>query len=237
MDNTDYDEEREVNLIASRKMRGSVMNIALPSQEEKKQAEISRQPTNKRKRSEMDAYQNQDGQKDMAFNNIRKAFESHGNSDAESLSRRGLKRMKIADDSEVQVQNYDEKGNRSCLKMTAETSREEREREDEDAPMRKLSISNFEPIQPMNLSKPKSTFEKEAIQIYGTPQPNRSESMAFNQLVFKNNSYFDDYHINPENLFRKPKNIPDFQLNEPQSGDQCEENPRGKIENRLSFDF
>mmetsp|Transcript_32316 Transcript_32316/g.36829 ORF Transcript_32316/g.36829 Transcript_32316/m.36829 type:complete len:274 (+) Transcript_32316:87-908(+) len=32
MDNTDYDEEREVDLIASRKhLRGSVMNIALPS--------------------------------------------------------------------------------------------------------------------------------------------------------------------------------------------------------------
>lgn len=32
MDNTDYDEEREVNLIASRKLKGSVMNIALPSE-------------------------------------------------------------------------------------------------------------------------------------------------------------------------------------------------------------
>jgi len=36
MDNTDYDEEREVNMIANKKLRGSVMNIALPTDIEDK---------------------------------------------------------------------------------------------------------------------------------------------------------------------------------------------------------
>jgi len=34
VDNTDYDEEREVNMIANKKLKGSVMNLALPSDPE-----------------------------------------------------------------------------------------------------------------------------------------------------------------------------------------------------------
>jgi SHAQKYF class myb-like DNA-binding protein len=98
MDNTDYDEEREVNLIASRKMRGSVMNIALPNgQEEKKKLEAVKSENSKRKRSELDSYRNVDSQKERSLNNIRKAFEQHTNDGSGGSNYRTIKRMKTSE--------------------------------------------------------------------------------------------------------------------------------------------
>jgi len=88
-DNIDYDEEREVNMIANKKLRGSVMNIALPNDsEDKKRLETAH--TGKRKRTEVDNYKINEIQNEISINNsngargnkstkdiIRTAFEQH----------------------------------------------------------------------------------------------------------------------------------------------------------------
>jgi SHAQKYF class myb-like DNA-binding protein len=52
-DNTDYDEEREVNIIANKKLRGSVMNLALPgAPENNKNMDISGNEAFKRAKPE-----------------------------------------------------------------------------------------------------------------------------------------------------------------------------------------
>lgn len=66
MDNTDYDEEREVNMVANRKLKGSVMNIALPTPgEDKKRYEPTRSEIGKRKRSEYDVIRNNDAHREL----------------------------------------------------------------------------------------------------------------------------------------------------------------------------
>lgn len=63
-----------------------------------------------------------------------------------------------------------------------------------DHPFRKLSISNFEPIQPNgNVAKTKKAGSKDIIPNFSTPQPVRTDNMlrneafmtCFNKLVFK----------------------------------------------------
>eukprot|EP00344_Euplotes_crassus_P002806 CAMPEP_0197004594 /NCGR_PEP_ID=MMETSP1380-20130617/23801_1 /TAXON_ID=5936 /ORGANISM="Euplotes crassus, Strain CT5" /LENGTH=392 /DNA_ID=CAMNT_0042423439 /DNA_START=21 /DNA_END=1200 /DNA_ORIENTATION=+ len=94
MDNTDYDEEREVNIIANRKKGASVMNIALPSNtEEKKKHEGI-----KRKRSELDKLDRND--KNQSISNIRKAFEEHAGEPIHSGSQRADKRVKTSEQGE-----------------------------------------------------------------------------------------------------------------------------------------
>jgi SHAQKYF class myb-like DNA-binding protein len=87
-DNIDYDEEREVNMIANKKLRGSVMNIALPTDgEDKKRLDLTN--PNKRTRSEVDSYKsyehpNESNSRPVTARvssstkeAIRKAFEQH----------------------------------------------------------------------------------------------------------------------------------------------------------------
>jgi hypothetical protein len=101
MDNTDYDEEREVNIIANRKLRGSVMNIALPNgAEDKKKLEGAKSDSSKRKRSEIDHYRTQEISKEKSLNNIRKAFEQHAGDEADVANLRVTKRMKTSERGE-----------------------------------------------------------------------------------------------------------------------------------------
>lgn len=188
MDNTDYDEEREVNLIASRKLRSSVMNIALPnSAEEKKKHDGTRSENGKRKRSEVDSYKSQECQREQSINNIRKAFEQHVNDGNDTGSYRTIKRAKTSERGEHDIKRENVEGEeKPCSESTAVTSGSKKKVEEgEDGPYRKLSISNFEPIQPQNMTKTKTSGFKEAMPMYGTPQPNRSECMVLTQLVFK----------------------------------------------------
>ena len=76
---------------------------------------------------------------------------------------------------------------RPCSESTAvtNTSKSKNKVDTDETPLRKLSVSNFEPIQPQNLTKAKSIGLKDALPIYGTPQPSRTESMVLNQFVFK----------------------------------------------------
>lgn len=58
--------------------------------------------------------------------------------------------------------------------------------------------------------------------------------------MFSNsNACLDDYHITPEQLFRRPKEVdPLHSLHEAQAGDERKDYaPPVKPENRLSFDF
>jgi SHAQKYF class myb-like DNA-binding protein len=187
MDNTDYDEEREVNMVANRKNRGSVMNIALPPigtlVEESKTNNVTRCEAGKRKRSEYDNYVRPEFTREQSMNNIRKAFEQHANDDINSGNCRNNKRLKISEKDDKGFEHYQEE--KPCSEVTAITSRSKLKETEEDTPYRKLSISNFEPIQPSNMLKSKSTSHKDTYHIFGTPQPNRSENMVINQLVFK----------------------------------------------------
>lgn len=76
---------------------------------------------------------------------------------------------------------------RPCSESTAVTQacKIKNKNDTVETPFRKLSVSNFEPIQPQNLTKTKSMGLKDTLPIYGTPQPSRTESMVFNQFVFK----------------------------------------------------
>ena len=184
MDNTDYDEEREVNIIANRKLRGSVMNIALPSNsEDKKKTEGTKSEGGKRKRSEVDQYSKSDNNREQSIDNIRRAFEQHANEGNSSIIHRVTKRVKT---SEIEERSYaqqngdgDEKPRSEATAVTS--NYKQKEGFDEETPLRKLSISNFEPVQPKN----KLSKVKESQQTHGTPQPNRTENMIINQLVFK----------------------------------------------------
>jgi len=114
-DNTDYDEEREVNMIANKKLKGSVMNIALPNDpEEKKRLESAH--TGKRKRTEVDGYKLNDNLKETGMSNvigargnsstkdiIRKSFEQHEQNE-------GLKRIKTSEKGELEKVNIAENG-------------------------------------------------------------------------------------------------------------------------------
>lgn len=63
-DNTDYDEEREVNMVVNKKLSGSVMNIALPTEGEDKKRNNSAN-TGKRFRAEVDTYQGYENKKEL----------------------------------------------------------------------------------------------------------------------------------------------------------------------------
>lgn len=184
MDNTDYDEEREVNIIANRKLRGSVMNIALPTNsEDKKKNEGSRSEGGKRKRSEVDHYSRVERSKEQSLDNIRRAFEEHAN-EGSSSTHKIVKRVKTTEKDEkgyAQVANP-EGEEKPCSELTAASSGiKAKGQEEEEAPLRKLSISNFEPVQP----KKKPNSSKDNQPAHGTPQPNRDENMIINQLVYK----------------------------------------------------
>jgi len=182
MDNTDYDEEREVNIIANRKLRGSVMNIALPeNSEEKKRQEVKSEGV-KRKRSELDHIGANKSQKDQCLNSIRRAFEIHANEIDQSSRYRVDKRVKTTEKEERGFMNNGDYEEKQCSESTAVTSVSKiKEKEDEETPFRKLSISNFEPVQPKNKL---STFKNSAPN-HGTPQPDRTENMIISQFVFK----------------------------------------------------
>ena len=186
MDNTDYDEEREVNMVANRKLRGSVMNIALPSNSEDKKQEVSRGEGGKRKRSEIESYNRGEGSREQSINNIRRAFEQHANEGNTSNSQRTLKRVKTSERGERGYTHHPDKEEKPCSEMTAATGvSKAKETEDRDTPLRKLSVSNFEPIQPSPMIKAKSSFTKDTLPLYGTPQPNRTESMIINKIALK----------------------------------------------------
>lgn len=180
MDNTDY-EEKEVKIIANRKLRGSVMNIALPANsEDKKKSEGNKSETGKRKRSEVDQYERVENHREQSLDNIRKAFEQHANEGNQSIINRANKRVKTSDKEErsyIHI-NGDEK---PCSEATAVTSGPKtKDKIDDETPLRKLSISNFEPLQPKN-----KTALRDSNHTHVTPQPNRTENMIINQLVFK----------------------------------------------------
>lgn len=228
MDNTDYDEEREVNMVANRKLRGSVMNIALPANSEEKKQEAARSEAGKRRRSELEGYGRSEGSREQSINNIRKAFEQHANDGSNSCNQRVIKRVKTSERGEKGYNHHPDKEERPCSEITTATGVSKLKlKEDHEATIRKLSLSDFEPIQPSPMIKAKSTFNKEALPFYGTPQPN-------------NPGYFEDYHITPDQLFRKPRQIDHYQDGqEAQAGDERrQEKPHnGRSEARLSFDF
>lgn len=60
----------------------------------------------------------------------------------------------------------------------------------------------------------------------------------WHNLFSNSNAWLDDYHITPEQLFRRPKEIePTQSFYEAQGGDERKEAPPPKPESRLSFDF
>lgn len=186
MDNTDYDEEREVNMVANRKNRGSVMNIALPpiGTEEGKTSIVTRCEGGKRKRSEYENYVRPEWTREQSINNIKKAFEQHAGEGANSSSWRSSKRVKTSEKDEKDSHHFLEE--KPCSEITAITSRSKLKEVEEENPFRKLSISDFEPIQPNSmLMKTKSPSIKDTFHMYGTPQPNRTEIMVINKLVYK----------------------------------------------------
>lgn len=240
MDNTDYDEEREVNMVANKKLRGSVMNIALPSNSEEKKpvSELG-----KRSRSEMENSPKVPPQHSNKVTRecIRKAFEQHENNDGNSG--RPNKRIKISETSEKPVKARSEGEEIPCSESTNAVGDFKTRLDDlEVHPFRKLSISDFEPIQPKNGKLPKKQNSKDQISIYGTPQPRRGESMlkcgvftSFKELEFKDNACMDDYHITPDQLFRKPKDVEVNTGSSHQAHLQARARPiKGE---RLSFDF
>mmetsp|Transcript_13612 Transcript_13612/g.15260 ORF Transcript_13612/g.15260 Transcript_13612/m.15260 type:complete len:187 (-) Transcript_13612:386-946(-) len=186
MDNTDYDEEREVNIIANRKLRGSVMNIALPSnlEENKKKSEGTRSEGGKRKRSEVDIYIKEENQREQSLDNIRRAFEEHSNSNVNLSTNNVVKRVKTSEKEERSITPVinGEGEEKPCSESTVVTTgNKQKEKEEEENPLRKLSISNFEPVQPKN----KLSSSKDNQATHGTPQPNRTDNMIINQLVYK----------------------------------------------------
>ena len=92
--------------------------------------------------------------------------------------------MKTSERDEKDYHQFQEE--KPCSEITAITSRSKVKEVEEETPYRKLSISNFEPIQPNSmLMKSKSPSRKDTFHIYGTPQPNRTEIMVINKLVYK----------------------------------------------------
>lgn len=92
--------------------------------------------------------------------------------------------MKTSERDDKDINQLQEE--KPCSEITAITSRSKVKEVEEETPYRKLSISNFEPIQPSNmLMKSKNTSMKDTFNVYGTPQPNRTEIMVINKLVFK----------------------------------------------------
>lgn len=194
-DNTDYDEEREVNIIASKKQRGSVMNIALPSDVEDKKRLDSTQ-TLKRSRSEVESYKHANDGSQLASghrqrlstkDHIRQNFEQYEQQENGKTDYKPIKRIKTSERGEY----AEEKPN---SELTAVTYGSKNHLEPKESPFRKLSISNFEPIQPKGMSgKSKKPSLKELNPAFGTPQPVRTDNTlkndafltCFNKLVFK----------------------------------------------------
>lgn len=146
-DNTDYDEEREVNMIANKKLHGSVMNIALPTDLEDKKQLDSNVPM-KRSRSEVDAFSSNNIRNKLITTKeqIMKNFEQYNNEENEKQKESNtFKRMKTSDKSEFP----EEKPNSD---ITAVTHAAQNSQDNKDLPFRKLSISNFEPIQSKSMS-------------------------------------------------------------------------------------
>ncbi len=158
MDNTDYDEEREVNIIANRKKGGSVMNIALPPNSEEKK----RHEGVKRKRSDLDSIDRRS--RNMSISNIRKAFEEHAGEKIHSGSQRVEKRIKTSENDE---KGYNNVGDQAFSENTEAPNKAQKV--EDKSPLRKLSISNFEPVQPL----------------YRTPQPDKTGGTILDQFVFK----------------------------------------------------
>lgn len=187
-DNVDYDEEREVNIIANKKLRGSVMNIALPSDVEDKKRTDSNVAM-KRSRSEVDAYayQNPPRNRISTKDHIRQTFAQFEQGESEKNNGSVYKRVKTAERGECAEE-------KPSSEATAVTYGSKNNPEAKESPFRKLSISNFEPIQPKGMSgKTRKTLPKELIPTFGTPQPVRTDNSlkndafisCFNKLVFK----------------------------------------------------
>lgn len=188
-DNIDYDEEREVNMIANKKLRGSVMNIALPSDIEDKKRMDSSNVTLKRSRSEIGAYayNNTPQTKVSTKDHIRQNFAQYEQGENDKTNGSVYKRVKTSERGE-----YAEE--KPSSEATAITQASKNNAEAKESPFRKLSISNFEPIQPKGMgSKARKTGPKEMIPTFGTPQPVRTDNSlkndafisCFNKLVFK----------------------------------------------------
>lgn len=184
-------------MIANKKLRGSVMNIALPSDaEDKKRLEMSQGI--KRSRSEVENYKSlpgQDGTNNATTNQtkistkdvIRHNFEQYERQENGKSEYRTVKRVKTSEKGEY----GDEK---PCSELTAVTHGSKNNLGPVESPFRKLSISNFEPILPKGMtSKPKKMNSNNFHTAFGTPQPVRTDNTlrneafltCFNNLVFK----------------------------------------------------
>lgn len=112
---------------------------------------------------------------------------------------------------------------------------------------RKLSVSNFEPIKPQGMViNAKTPTPKEVISTFGTPQTSNSDNAAkneaflscVNKLVLNTqNSLNDDYHFNPDQLFKKPEETAEQALRKRSKDHEMEAQTHKQNENRLSFDF
>lgn len=143
MDNTDYEEEREVNIIANRKLKGSVMNIALPTNAEENRASPSKASHLKRRRSEIDDQSRPASKRDHLHENIKNAFNNHLN---QGNDLRSNKRVKTAENDEREFS----KGNDDEYNITTSFQKDidNKKQEEKDGRQRTLSISNFEPVLP-----------------------------------------------------------------------------------------
>lgn len=218
VDNTDYDEEREVNMIANKKMRGSVMNLALPNDlENNKNIDYWGVDTMKRAKSEAEV--------------TKRSTDASGKSSQRASALdydnyRWTKRIKTSEYDERDIEgrkeyeNWDEK---PCSEEFANVIAKSKNNQDGyEHQFRKLSFSNFEPIQPAYI-EPSNPINVD--NTFGTaPQVN---------------NHIDDYHINIAQLFGQSKAAGSHvEENDPQSGNapkKCQ--PSLRVENRWSFDF
>lgn len=219
VDNTDYDEEREVNMIANKKLKGSVMNLALPNDSENnKNMDYSGVDVMKRTKSEPEVTKRST---DASVKSVQRP------SGFDYDNYRWTKRVKTSEYDEKEVEGRKEYENweeKPCSEPPSATIHKSKNNQEWfEQPFRKLSFSNFEPIQPVDIEV--NNPNKNAENTFGTAQPA--------------NNHVDDYHINIAQLFGQPKASGSHgNDHDPQSGNaskKCQSQLR--VENRWSFDF
>lgn len=154
-----------------------------------KNSEGSRSETGKRARGEVDSYRSYENQKEYSAatgsksnksvkESISKAFELHENEGKSNY--RCSKRVKTSEKGEHGITYKDENvevEEKPCSESTAATlGSKTKQLDNNENNLRKLSISNFEPIQ-SKFAKSKTPAPKDNTAYYGTPQPNRTESL------------------------------------------------------------
>mmetsp|Transcript_26242 Transcript_26242/g.26150 ORF Transcript_26242/g.26150 Transcript_26242/m.26150 type:complete len:170 (-) Transcript_26242:373-882(-) len=169
------------------------MNIALPSNQEENKSSISKRPSLKRKRSDMDDLAKASNRREQLHQNIKNAFSNHMDDGNATNTRKRVKTTEI-DEREYQINSNQKDG-------------DNKSNEDKEERQRTLSISNFEPLQPRNKmlisESDKRNYRKgtvdqnldvdnfdrnfigDSTNPLRTPQPNRSDDMIINQLVYK----------------------------------------------------